>query len=128
MPKAQLRIIPSEGAEAFLHKFGSRKDIIDILKAMGINSSPQLITNWKRFGIPKRAFDALNLMVENEEKLNLLTHKGYLEVYYKGIAIGQFHLAKDVQLVINRPRQIVSGKEINVAEEVNRILGGKENG
>lgn len=95
-------IEPPEGVPAFIKSFGTRAHLRNIASALGIELKGVHIQRWVRTGqVPDYVYQALRSV---KPLMEVTATHGYIEFYYKGQFLGQFHMDKNISVIVRKRR------------------------
>ena len=95
---------PPQGVRAFLKPFGTRSQLINVLRVSGITATVPKINTWvKADELPDHVYETLRLLIVEDAQTEVAS--GFVEVYFKGVPIGQLYLHRNITLLIRRNRK-----------------------
>ena len=118
MAKHERMIRPKPDVQTYLNQFGSVKELCELLHTLDEErASPALVSYWKKKGIPASVYGKLELILSSVDQEALIDELGFLEVYYNGVMLGQFHLSKGIQLKCRIPKKRKTTNQSNNQDE-----------
>lgn len=98
------RIWPQPSAKAWLAQFGRPQQTADLFTTLLCEKVTKgMIHHWERMGIPEKHYHTLSLLVADKKPENFFTESSLIAIYHKGVHVGQFSLAKDIELRVTIP-------------------------
>jgi hypothetical protein len=97
---AKHRIFPEgyTNVTEYINEIGGFANAARILNACDYPVNKDSLLAWRSLGIPLKAYRIFEQVLENREKITLVDTGGSVNVFYNGIALGIFYLAKGIQI------------------------------